>query len=95
MSLSVSVYISSCLSLYVFLYLSISVSVIVRVCEYVCVSVCLIELDSERVTMDPSVDGSISEDIEYSSSSGDESSLEQPTFIFWLIFTIPSLTVRH
>lgn len=40
-------------------------------------------------------DGSISEDIEYSSSSGDESSLEQPTFIFWLIFTIPSLTVRH
>ena len=63
--------------------------------EHVCVSVCLIELDSERVTMDPSVDGSISEDIEYSSSSGDESSLEQPTFIFWLIFTIPSLTVRH
>ena len=60
-----------------------------------CVRVCLIELDSECVTMDPSVDGSISEDIEFSSSSGDESSLEQPTFIFWLIFTIPSLTVRH
>ena len=55
--------------------------------------VSLIELDSDRVTMDPSVDGSISEDIEFSSSSGDESSLEQPTFIFWLIFL--SLTVRH
>ena len=82
MSESVCLYISSCLSGYVCLHLNVSLCVTVIVCEYLCVSVCLIEFDSERVTIDPSVDGSISEDIEYSSSSGDESSLTQPTFVF-------------